>query len=144
MTPFLPFTRRFGIAAMPLVRLSIPETFTRERQLALSSAVHDAMVETVNVPAADRFQIVTRHGPDDLVIDPAFLGIERGADAVIVQIIFRAGRTSDQKRALFARIAGLAEQNAGMRRSDIMVVLTENALSDWSFGDGVAQYAPTG
>jgi 4-oxalocrotonate tautomerase len=129
---------------MPVVRLSIPETFTRERQQALSSAVHDAMVETINVPAADRFQIVTRHGPGDLVIDPTFLDIERGAEAVIVQITLRAGRTNDQKRALYARIAGLAERNAGMRRSDIMVVLTENTLPDWSFGDGVAQYAPAG
>jgi 4-oxalocrotonate tautomerase len=129
---------------MPLVRLSIPTAFTRERQQAFSNAVHEAMVETINVPAADRFQIVTRHGPDDLVIDPTFLDIERGADAVIVQITLRAGRTDDQKRALYARIVERAERNAGMRRSDVMVVLTENTLPDWSFGDGVAQYALTG
>ncbi len=129
---------------MPLVRISIPAHFTPERQQALSAAVHDSMVATINVPAADRFQIITRHGPEDLVIDPAFLDIERGKDAVIVNITLRSGRTNDQKRALYAHVADTASRSAGMRPQDIMIVLTENTLPDWSFGNGLAQYAPTG
>ena len=129
---------------MPLVRISIPDHFTPERQQALCTAVHDAMVATINVPAADRFQIITRHGPGDLVMDPAFLDIERGKDAVIVHITLRAGRTNDQKRALYAQIADSASRIAGMRPQDIMIVLSENTLPDWSFGNGIAQYAPTG
>jgi 4-oxalocrotonate tautomerase len=129
---------------MPLVRIFIPAHFTPERQRAMSGAVHDAMLATINVPAADRFQIITRHGPEDLVIDPAFLDIERGKDAVVVHITLRAGRTNDQKRALHVQIADFASRNAGMRPQDIMIVLSENTLPDWSFGNGIAQYAPTG
>jgi 4-oxalocrotonate tautomerase len=129
---------------MPLVRMSIPAHISPERQRTLSAAVHDAMVATINVPAADRFQIITRHGPEELVIDPAFLDIERGQDAVVVHITLRAGRTSDQKRALYALIAESASRTAGMRPQDIMIVLSENTLPDWSFGNGIAQYAPTG
>jgi 4-oxalocrotonate tautomerase len=129
---------------MPLVRISIPAHFTLERQRALSDAVHDAMVATINVPAADRFQIITRHGPEDLVIDPAFLDIERGKDAAVVHITLRAGRTNDQKRALYEQIAEGASRTAAMRPQDIMIVLSENTLPDWSFGNGIAQYAPTG
>jgi 4-oxalocrotonate tautomerase len=128
---------------MPLVRISIPTHFTPERQRALSAAVHDSMVATINVPTADRFQIITRHGPEDLVIDPAFLEIERGKDAVLVHITLRAGRTNDQKRALYARITDIASRTAGMRHEDIMIALSENTLPDWSFGNGIAQYAPT-
>ncbi|MFM9973492.1 MAG: tautomerase family protein [Beijerinckiaceae bacterium] len=129
---------------MPLVRISVPEHFTPERRKALSDAVHDAMVETINVPVADRFQIMTRHNPAELVIDPAFLDINRGADAVIVQITLRAGRSNDQKRALYARIVAFAAQKAAMRPSDIMTTLVENSLPDWSFGGGIAQYQPMG
>jgi 4-oxalocrotonate tautomerase len=128
---------------MPLVRISIPTHFTPERQRALSAAVHDSMVATINVPTADRFQIITRHGPEDLVIDPAFLEIERGKDAVLVHITLRAGRTNDQKRALYARITDIASRTAGMRHEDFMIALSENTLPDWSFGNGIAQYAPT-
>ncbi len=129
---------------MPLVRISIPDHFTPERQQALCAAVHDSMVVTINVPAADRFQIITRHGPGDLVMDPAFLDIERGKDAVIVHITLRAGRTNDQKRALYAQITEIASRTAGMRPQDIMIGLSENTQPDWSFGNGIAQYAPTG
>jgi 4-oxalocrotonate tautomerase len=129
---------------MPLVRISIPAHFTPERQHALSASVHDAMVATINVPASDRFQIITRHGPEELVIDSTFLDIERGRDAVIIHITLRSGRTSDQKRAFYAHIADIAAKTAGMRLQDIMIVLSENTLPDWSFGNGIAQYAPTG
>jgi 4-oxalocrotonate tautomerase len=129
---------------MPLVRISIPTHFTSERQRALSAAVHDSMIATINVPAADRFQIITRHAPEDLVIDPTFLDIERGRDATVVHITLRAGRTNDQKRALYAQITEIAFRTAGLRPQDIMIVLSENTLPDWSFGNGIAQYAPTG
>jgi 4-oxalocrotonate tautomerase len=129
---------------MPLVRISVPTHFSAERQRGLAEAVHAAMVATINIPAADRFQIISRHAPDDLVIDPDFLDISRSKDAVIVQITFRAGRSNDQKRALYARITDLAAQSANLRAQDIMIVLTENSLPDWSFGAGKAQYALTG
>jgi 4-oxalocrotonate tautomerase len=129
---------------MPLVRISIPAHFTPERQQALSAAVHESMVATINVPAADRFQIITRHAPAELVIDPTFLDIERGSDAVVVHITLRAGRTNDQKRALYAQITEIASRTAGMRPEDIMIGLSENTPPDWSFGKGIAQYAPTG
>ena len=48
----------------------------------------------------------------------------------------------DQKRALYRRIAELLAQNAGIRPQDVMISLVENALVDWSFGEGVAHYMP--
>lgn len=127
---------------MPLVRIAIPQHFSAARLQAISSAVHDAMLETITIPAADRFQIITRHAPDELVLDPTFLGINRSADASIVDITLRGGRSDDQKRALYARITALAQERASVSPADIMVVLSENTMPDWSFGDGLAQYAP--
>jgi phenylpyruvate tautomerase PptA (4-oxalocrotonate tautomerase family) len=53
----------------------------------------------------------------------------------------RSGRTSAQKQALYRRIAELAARYAGTDPRNVFVTLTENDPVNWSFGDGVAQYA---
>ena len=127
---------------MPLVRISVPASATAETVRGLADAVHLAMVETVDVPPTDRFQIITRHETDHLIVDPTYFGVARSPAAMIVHITFRHGRSEAQKRALYRTIAANAAQSAGVRAADIMVVLTENDRIDWSFGDGVAQMSP--
>ena len=126
---------------MPLVKFNVPQTLSKERVAELCDAVHEALVANAKVPADDRFHVVHRLEASSLLIDPAFMGIKRGADAVIVEITFRMGRTQPQKQALFSGIARLAEAKAGIHPEDVMIVLTENTSLDWSFGSGVAQYA---
>ncbi|GEC09845.1 hypothetical protein SSP24_75000 [Streptomyces spinoverrucosus] len=53
----------------------------------------------------------------------------------------RAGREPARKRALYSRIAELAEKYAGVAPRNVFVTLTENADIDWSLGNGEAQYA---
>jgi 4-oxalocrotonate tautomerase len=129
---------------MPLVRISIPDHFSPESQQSLGQAVHQAMVTTINVPEADRFQVFTRHKPEDLIMDRTFPQLERSRDAVIVHVTLRSGRTNDQKRALYAAIVANAARGYGFATADIMIVLAENTLVDWSFGSGVAHYMPVG
>jgi phenylpyruvate tautomerase PptA (4-oxalocrotonate tautomerase family) len=124
---------------MPPVRISLSAASSAERRRAIGESVHDAMVETIGIPADDRFQVVTEHAETTLVADPHFLGIERH-DPVFVNITLRAGRTVEQKKALYARIVALAAERAGVRPADVLIALVENQLADWSFGNGVAQY----
>jgi phenylpyruvate tautomerase PptA (4-oxalocrotonate tautomerase family) len=98
-------------------------------------------VETINVPAQDRFQIITEHPAEGLVYDPSYLDIARTDDLVIVQITLNAGRTVEMKKALYARIAELLAASPGVRREDVLVSLVEVSKENWSFGSGVAQYA---
>lgn len=109
---------------------------------ALGDVVHDALVTAIGIPPDDRFQIVRSATEETLVADPSYLGIERESP-VIVEISLSAGRTNDKKRALYAAIAGGAER-VGVRPQDVMIVLRENQRVDWSFGDGIAQYVPSG
>ena len=51
------------------------------------------------------------------------------------------GRTLEQKRALYHRIAELLAQNPGIRNEDVLVSLVEVPRENWSFGNGQAQYA---
>jgi phenylpyruvate tautomerase PptA (4-oxalocrotonate tautomerase family) len=126
---------------MPLVRVSLVKGKTPEYRRKVGDAIHRALVETIDVPPLDRFQLLTEHEPGDLVYDPGYLGIARTNDIVIVQITLSAGRSLEKKRALFRRIAeNLAA--LGLRREDVWVNLVEVAKENWSFGNGVASYAP--
>ncbi|MDB5070270.1 MAG: tautomerase family protein [Candidatus Eremiobacteraeota bacterium] len=125
---------------MPLVRITGRHDVTTLH--ALGDAVHDALVAAVGIPADDRFQVLTSATAEMLIADPGYLGHHRESPA-IVEITLSAGRTNDQKRDLYARIARGAEA-AGIRADDVMVVLHENQRVDWSFGGGIADYVPTG
>ena len=126
---------------MPLVRISLregkPETYRR----ALADGIHHAMVDAINVPPLDRFQVITEHPAESLIYDPAYLGIVRGEDVVFVQITLNAGRSTEQKRALYARMAELLGVSPGLRPQDLLISLVEVSRENWSFGNGQAQYA---
>ncbi len=126
---------------MPLVRISLRVGKPAAYRRAIGEGVHRAMVETINVPPLDRFQVITEHSADDLIYDPRYLDIQRSDDVVFVQITLNAGRTVDQKRALYARIAGLLAENPGVRPQDVLISLVEVPRENWSFGNGEAQYA---
>ncbi|BDG01130.1 tautomerase family protein [Anaeromyxobacter oryzae] len=125
---------------MPLVRIDLKPGRTAADRAAIGDAVHRAMVETINVPPKDRFQIIVERPADAIVYDPSYLEIARGDGIVIVQITLNAGRTIEMKKALYARIADLLAER-GVRREDVLVSLVEVAKENWSFGNGVAQYA---
>jgi phenylpyruvate tautomerase PptA (4-oxalocrotonate tautomerase family) len=127
---------------MPLVRISHAAGKPAAYAQAISESVHRAMVATFNVPEDDRFQIVTEHAaPAGIVHPPSYLGIEYTGELVIIQITCNDTRTLDQKKALFAAIAEGLHASPGLRREDVLVSLVEVKKENWSFGNGVAQYA---
>jgi phenylpyruvate tautomerase PptA (4-oxalocrotonate tautomerase family) len=126
---------------MPLVRVSIREGVSAEYRAAVGEAIHRAMIDTINVPADDRFQIFCEHRPGGLVFDAGYLGIPRSEGFLAIQITLNLGRTLDQKRALYAKIAANLAKNPGIRPEDVMVNLVEVPKENWSFGKGEASYA---
>ena len=126
---------------MPLVRIALRAGRPADFRASLGELVHRAMVETINVPAADRFQVITEHDSTGLVYDPSYLGITRTDGVIFIQITLNAGRTVELKKALYRRIAELLHAELGVRPSDVLVSLVEVSKENWSFGDGVAQYA---
>jgi 4-oxalocrotonate tautomerase len=125
---------------MPLVRIDAPEALPPSRLRAVADAVHAALVAHMNVPADDRFQIISRHQPADLLIDPHYPGMQRSAEALTVTVMLRAGRSDAQKQAFYRAVVEDAAARAGMRPDDIMIALSENTPLDWSFGRGEALY----
>jgi phenylpyruvate tautomerase PptA (4-oxalocrotonate tautomerase family) len=121
---------------MPVVRIDAPSALPENRLKALADAVHSGLVTAMNVPPSDRFQIINRHDAATLLIDPAYPGVSRTAEAVIVAIALRAGRTDEQKRAFYKAVVAQAERVGGFKPDDILIALSENTLIDWSFGRG--------
>jgi 4-oxalocrotonate tautomerase len=125
---------------MPLVRISLREGTSTQYRQALADGVHQAMVEAIEIPAQDRFQIITEHPAGGLIYDPSYLGIERSEKIVLVQITLSGGRRPAQKKKLYQRMAEILAKNPGLRPQDLFINLVEVAWENWSFGNGEAQY----
>jgi phenylpyruvate tautomerase PptA (4-oxalocrotonate tautomerase family) len=126
---------------MPLVRIDLQKGKDSSYRQTAGRIVYEAMVAHTGVPQNDRFQIIAEHSADNFIYDPDYLGIHRTSDLVMVQIFFNEGRSVAQKQALYKAIAeGLSEQ-LGVRLEDVFITLVEVKKENWSFGNGIAQYA---
>jgi 4-oxalocrotonate tautomerase len=125
---------------MPLARISIRKGKLTAHKRAIADGVYEALRETIHIPEGDRFQILTEHSDEDLIVDPRYLSIERTRDNVIIQIFLSRGRTVEKKQALYRSIVERLHASTGVRKEDVMIVLTEVGTEDWSFGLGEAQY----
>ncbi|KJC61099.1 4-oxalocrotonate tautomerase [Bradyrhizobium sp. LTSPM299] len=125
---------------MPLVRIDLRKGKDADFRRDVGKAVYEAML-SVGVPKDDRFQVISEHDATNFVFDPDYLGIHRSDDLVIVQITWNEGRTLEQKKALYKAIAG-GLSALGVRPEDVFINLVEVKKENWSFGNGLAQYAP--
>jgi phenylpyruvate tautomerase PptA (4-oxalocrotonate tautomerase family) len=126
---------------MPLVRVSLRSGKSDEHKRAIVDGIYAAMRETFDVPDEDRFVVISEHSDSEFQFSKTYLNIERSDDLVIVQITANNTRSLDQKKALFARIADKLSSNPGLRKQDVFINLVEVAKENWSFGNGIAQYA---
>jgi 4-oxalocrotonate tautomerase len=125
---------------MPFVRIDLRKGKDATFREEIGRIVHEALV-SVGVPKDDRFQVISEHEPPNFVFDPSYLGIRHSEDLVIIQITWNEGRTLEQKKALYQAIAEGLAGKLGLRREDVFVNLVEVKKENWSFGNGVAQYA---
>jgi 4-oxalocrotonate tautomerase len=128
-------------ARMPLVRISLRQGKSAAYRQAIADGVYTALRETFNVPDEDRFVTISEHNEENFIFGRTYMGIERSDDLVILQITVSNTRSLEQKKALFARIAEKLSHNPGLRREDVFINLFEVVKENWSFGNGIAQYA---
>jgi 4-oxalocrotonate tautomerase len=126
---------------MPLVRIDLPASTSAQHIAAVSTSVHQAMVDTFNVPLADRFQSITRRAADELICTPEFLDVKHAGPVVFVQITCSPGRTLDAKKALYQQIVTRIADQTPFLASDVIINLVETVRENWSFGNGIAHYA---
>ncbi|MEZ0600575.1 tautomerase family protein [Paraburkholderia sp. IW21] len=126
---------------MPLTRIALRAGKPAEYRKALTDSIQRSLVDTFNVPKDDIFMLITEHEESNFVCDKQYLNIERSDDLVLIQITLNNTRTLEQKKALYKRMADELAESPGLRREDVFINLVEVLKENWSFGNGIAQYA---
>jgi phenylpyruvate tautomerase PptA (4-oxalocrotonate tautomerase family) len=124
---------------MPLIRFDVIEGRDEESLRELMDAVHLAVVKAFEVPERDRFQIVTQHSANELIIQDTGLGFERSRDVVVISVT-STERTAKQKKEFYRLVVQELGERCGIQPNDIMINIVSNGAADWSFGFGEAQF----
>jgi phenylpyruvate tautomerase PptA (4-oxalocrotonate tautomerase family) len=124
---------------MPLIRVDALEGRSRKDVRCLLDAVHRAVLSAFKVPQRDRYQIYQEHPESHLIVEDTGLGIERTINIVIVTV-FSKSRTQEAKQAFYSDLCQELKTNCDIDPSDVMVCVVSNTESDWSFGNGRAQF----
>jgi phenylpyruvate tautomerase PptA (4-oxalocrotonate tautomerase family) len=126
---------------MPLVYYDIVRGRSRDEIRALLDSAQAAMVQAFEVPDRDRYQLVTEHSPDEMIIQDNGLSIERSENIVIIHMINRRGKkTRAQKERLYELLAQNLKRDCGLDPADLIISITENDSEDWSVGYGKPQF----
>jgi phenylpyruvate tautomerase PptA (4-oxalocrotonate tautomerase family) len=126
---------------MPLVRISYLKGNSDGFGKQITEIVYRTMTETINVPLNDNFQLITEHEKEAFVYDPSYLDIPRSDGLIFIQITLNEGRSVVMKKAFYMALAERLHKELGIRTEDVFINLIEVKKENWSFGNGIAQYA---
>jgi phenylpyruvate tautomerase PptA (4-oxalocrotonate tautomerase family) len=125
---------------MPLIHISLRAGKSESWRQAIFDSLYRAMRDALGVPEGDHFMTLSEHDAANFRYGAAF-GVARSDDLVFIQITVFDSRTTEQKKALFRRIADLLGESPGLRPEDVFVNIIESAKESWSVGHGLAQFA---
>ena len=119
---------------MPLVNISILKGKSPEYIKAVADGINSAVIETMDFPDDDRYQIIHEIEPHCLQFQ------ERTEDRVMMHLTMRAGRSNKAKQAFYAKVVENLASKPGIKPENVLITIVENHDIDWSFRDGVAQF----
>lgn len=119
---------------MPLVTISILKGKSPEYIKDVSDSVNSAVIECMNFPDDDHYQIIYQLDSDSLQFQ------SRDGDRVMMHLVMRAGRSNKSKQAFYKKVVENLSKNPGINPANVLITITENHDIDWSFRDGIAQF----
>lgn len=124
---------------MPFVNICLPESYSKELKKTVSLSVHESLMEIFKIPEDDYFHVIHPVSPENLIFPDSYLGVSHISDLIYVQIICGPGRTVAMKKLLYSVISQKISDRTKVLSTDIIIVLNETSLENWSFGQGKAQ-----
>lgn len=127
---------------MPLAKIHVLEgQYDKDRLAKLSTAVREAMIDVMNTPADELFQIIFALPRDRFLHTRSFLGLNYSDDFMVLEINLIAGRPPKETRlALLAKLNARIVAATGISPDDVMIWLIDIAgPENLSFGRGLAQ-----
>jgi 4-oxalocrotonate tautomerase len=125
---------------MPLVRIDLLEGKSEQYRTQVGDILYQTLVDVLNVPEHDRFQVITEHTKTSLPFDREYLGIHRSDDCIFFQITLNSGRSTELKQRFYKALADHLHEGVKIRKEDVLINFVEVPKENWSFGNGEAQY----
>jgi 4-oxalocrotonate tautomerase len=129
-----------GGEEMPIVRIDLIEGKSEEYRAQVGEIVYQTLLDVLNVPDGDRFQVITEHRRSALAFDRDYLGVHRTDDCIFFQITLNAGRFVELKERFYKELTDRLHQGVKLRKEDVFINLVEVPKENWSYGNGLAQY----
>jgi phenylpyruvate tautomerase PptA (4-oxalocrotonate tautomerase family) len=126
---------------MPLVKVNLRNGRSADEKDAIATAIQDALVSTLGVPEADRFQLFNEFDAESFRHTSAYLGLTYSDQLLMVEITFLVGRDDGQKKWLLSEINRNLVAAGVVAADDVFVLITEIGRANVSFGQGLAQRA---
>ncbi len=98
----------------------------------ISTEVHQAQIDVLDVVPDDLFQIFTPHAPREIKFDPGYGGVDRRS-LLMIRLLMVHMYPVAKKRELYAEIVRRLEV-LGIRPEDVLISITENGFEDWYAG----------
>lgn len=119
---------------MPLVNISILKGKPKEYVIAVADSINSAVIETMDFPDDDRYQIIHELENHCLQFQT------RTEDRVMMHLTMRAGRSNKAKQAFYKKVVENLAKSPGIKPENVLISIVENHDIDWSFKDGIAQF----
>jgi len=122
---------------MPLARIDLIQGKSAEYRRTVGDIVYEAMVEALKAPKTT-VSSHREHPIGALVADENYLAFD-ALKMHLIQLTLNAGRTVEQRKPSTRR-GRRSPCRLGFVR-DVFINLIEVQKENWSFGNGIAQYA---
>jgi phenylpyruvate tautomerase PptA (4-oxalocrotonate tautomerase family) len=116
---------------MPLVTITMLKGRSKEIKKAILTDVHDALIKCFKIPDRDRNQRIIEIEPENYEFPS-----DRTEHCVTIELTVFPGRSLDAKHLLYNDIVERLEK-LGVVPSDILIILNEPPLENWSIRGGV-------
>ena len=117
---------------MPLVQVDLPRALFDEKGGKISGEIHQALIDSLAIPADDKFQVFRPRDEGELVFDPGYNGVDRRS-LILIQVLMVHMYPVDRKRELYRHIVTRLDA-IGIRPEDIQIAVSENGYEDWYAG----------
>ncbi|MFD1454316.1 tautomerase family protein [Levilactobacillus lanxiensis] len=124
---------------MPLIRIDMFRGRSKAEIKKILDISYQVATEELHLLPRDRYQIVTQHDPEEMIIQDVGLGFER-TNQFLMFSLTSSPRAEDDKQRFYARLVKELAAGTGVAPADVMINIVGNTRADWSFGNGEAQF----
>ena len=122
---------------MPMIQVDLRRETFQEKGPAISKAIHEGLIEGLDMPADDLFQVFRPHDEGELVFSPDYDGADR-RELVLIRItmvhMFPAGVRQHMYQVMVRKL-----EAAGLRHDDILISVVEVGYEDWYSGAALSE-----